>query len=142
MIITEHYQKPIFNLEAYMLINDVINGDNHIAGDPEKGILKDRAQKIRKAIEDIRRELTVKDMSLFTNFQNTQASIASCLLESFIKIIHIDDDDFIDKTVKKIELSGIVPASSFKNRIEFFSEDYWKYCPVERIGQNKSRFIK
>lgn len=112
MIITKHYQKPIFNLEAYMLINDVINGDNHIAGDPEKGILKDRAQKIKKALEGIRRELTVKDISLFTNFQNTQASIASCLLESFIKIIHIDDDDFIDKAVKKIEQFFTEPLSS------------------------------
>ncbi len=112
MIKAKYYPRPLYNLEAYMLIQDIVNEGRLIVNDSDSGIIKDVAKDIKKDIEDIKKDLDIKEISLFTNFKNAKASIASCLLESFIKIKHIDEDDFIDQVLKAIDDFFTKPLST------------------------------
>ena len=100
MLKIQHYNDPIYTLEALDLLEKKVN-DIKLSNSGDH-IDQKVADMIYDDISSIVKGAQIKDPSLYHYFKDTEASIASCLLNSFIAIEKIEQDTFKNDLLEKL----------------------------------------
>ena len=100
MLKIQHFNDPIYTLEALDLLEKKVN--NIKLSNSGDHIDQKVADMIYDDLSSILKGAQIKDPSLYHYFKNTEASIASCLLNSFIAIEKIEQDTFKNDLLEKL----------------------------------------
>lgn len=100
MLKIHHLHTPLYTIEALDLLQKKVN-DQKISSEGEH-IDRNIVAMIYNDLSVILSKIEVQDPSLYRYFKNTKASLASCLINSFIPTEKIEQESFKDDLLNKL----------------------------------------
>lgn len=102
MINVIYRKQPLYFNEALAFLIKIVNGLEWQRGRPNVVDLS-RSETIQEGLQAISKQVVIRDRSLYRYFSNSQACLASCLVNSVTSLFEREEDDIVNVIVDRIE---------------------------------------